>query len=508
MQRGGFLGNVLWSWAGIGVALLSAFILSPVILGKLGDDDYGLWSVTTALVEYYWLLDFGLRSATVRFTAHYNASGETGRINTMLSTAMVYNICLLPVLIGGTWLGRDKLAAWARIQNPLFPELLFAVATAWALTSLLSTFTATLEGLQRFGSIQKTSVFCTLLRMGGILYFLNRGGGVLLVAYITVGAQVLLHLVNYLHLRRVFPALNLRLASARMQTLREMLRYGSHSVLSSLGQRVLSQSPPLLIAYFLPERYAGYFVNPRQLLDYTVEGVARIGNVSNARAAEWVATNRMQELRAFSLSVNRLSLAVFLPVSIFLGVYGKAFLLQWLKRPDFVEQAFPVLLALLGGHTLANAGQYNSSSILFGMARHRTYARTMAAEAVLLVAGAWFLIPHYGVTAMAAWMSLLLFLNRAMLTPWLLTRELGIGFWAFLGGVNRPLLAVPPVVAGLLLLRTVIPGVGWTQLIEAGVVTVLFYAPLAYVLLPAEDRELLLDKLRPLLRRFRTASTP
>ncbi|MEI9811586.1 MAG: hypothetical protein WDO18_02440 [Acidobacteriota bacterium] len=77
-----------------------------------------------------------------------------------------------------------------------------------------------------------------------------------------------------------------------MSTLRELLRYGSHSVISSLGQRVVSQSPPLLIAYFLPERFAGYFVNPRQLLDYTVEGVARIGNVSNARAAEWIAADK------------------------------------------------------------------------------------------------------------------------------------------------------------------------------------------------------------------------
>ncbi|MEI9811585.1 MAG: oligosaccharide flippase family protein [Acidobacteriota bacterium] len=178
IQRGGFLSNVLWSWVSIGVSLVSAFVLSPLILRRLGDDDYGLWTVTTALVEYYWLLDFGLRSATVRYTAHYNGAGETDKLNVLLSTAMVYNACLLPILIGGTWLGRDKLADWGHIHNPLFPGLLFAVATAWALTSLFSTFTSTLEGLQRFGVINKTNVVCTLLRTIGILILLNQGHGV------------------------------------------------------------------------------------------------------------------------------------------------------------------------------------------------------------------------------------------------------------------------------------------------------------------------------------------
>lgn len=492
----GFVGNVLWNFVGIAVSLGAAFFLSPFVIRKLGDDNYGLWAVTTALVEYYWLLDFGVRSATVRFTAHYNAMGEMERLSQLVSTAIAYNLCLLPFLIGGTWYGRAHVAAWMHIHNPLFPPLLLVVAIAWALTSLFSMFTSCLEGLQRFDIINQSGLVCTCCRIIGIVLLLNAGYGVLAVAYMTVGAQVLLHVLNSLRLKRLLPAVHLRPRHAHFTVFKELLNYGRHSVLSSLSQRALSQSSPLIIAYFLPERFAGYYTNPRQLLDYTAEAVMRIGTVSNSRAAQLMAGGKLAELRRFSVSVNRLSLAMFLPLSIFLAVYGKEFLLLWIKKPEFVAHAAPVLLALLAGHTLGTAGQFSSTSILFGIARHQQFARSMAAEAVLVVAGVWFAVPRYGITGAAIWCTAMLILNRALVTPWLLTRELKSSFPAFLAGVNRPLLSVPPVMGALWLLRRVVPGTGWWQLAGAGAFTLLLYLPFAYLFLPAEDRDLIVARVR------------
>jgi O-antigen/teichoic acid export membrane protein len=506
VRRPGFLQNVFWNWFGISASLLSAFWLSPFVVRTLGDDNYGLWAVTVALVEYYWLLDFGLRSATVRFTAHHHATGDMDKVNQTLSVGVVYNICLLPLLVGGTFLLRESIARWFNVSNPLFPSLLLVVVTAWALTSLFSTFTSCLEGLQRFDVVNQTGFLCTVIRAVGTFLLLLTGHNVLAMGYMTAGSQVLMHVLNYFRLRQILPALHISLTQARMSQLKEMLRYGSHSVFSSMGQRILSQSPPLLIAYFLPERYAGYYTNPRQLLDYTVEAVARIGNVSNSRAAELVAMGQLEKLEKFSISVNRLSLAVFLPLSIFLAVYGHSFLLVWIKKPDFAQQASSVLLALLAGHTLANAGQFSSGSILFGIRKHQRYARTLVVEAALSVAGMCFLIPAYGIASAAAWNSLLMVLNRALITPWLLTQELKANYWSFLAGVNRPLLAAPPVAVALVLLRFVIPGTNWAQLFLAGGVTMLVYLPTVYFLIPREDRQQILDHVGAYPQKIRPAN--
>src|SRR3954471_8871634 len=117
VERPGFLDNVLWNWFGISISLFSAFFLSPFIIRRLGDDNYGLWAVTTALVDYYWLLDFGVRSATLRFAAHYNASGDFEKLSEAMSAAVAYNLALGPILVGGAWLAKPYLAAWTHIQN-------------------------------------------------------------------------------------------------------------------------------------------------------------------------------------------------------------------------------------------------------------------------------------------------------------------------------------------------------------------------------------------------------
>jgi O-antigen/teichoic acid export membrane protein len=44
-----------------------------------------------APVEYYWLLDLGFRSATVKYVAHHTALGEQEKIIEVVSTALVYS---------------------------------------------------------------------------------------------------------------------------------------------------------------------------------------------------------------------------------------------------------------------------------------------------------------------------------------------------------------------------------------------------------------------------------
>ena len=56
-----YLTNVLWTWMGVAAGILSAFLLQPYTIRKLGDVDVSIWMLTMSVVEYYWLIDFGFR---------------------------------------------------------------------------------------------------------------------------------------------------------------------------------------------------------------------------------------------------------------------------------------------------------------------------------------------------------------------------------------------------------------------------------------------------------------
>ena len=64
-----------------------------------------------------------------------------------------------------------------------------------------------------------------------------------------------------------------------------------------------------MIGYFLPLRFVGYYASPSRVLDYTVDGIGRIGQVASPNAARMVALNAHARLVNLSVVANRYGLA-------------------------------------------------------------------------------------------------------------------------------------------------------------------------------------------------------
>ena len=84
--------------------------------------------------------------------------------------------------------------------------------------------------------------------------------------------------------------------------------------------------------------------------------------------------------------------------------------------------------------------------------------------------------------------------NRGLLTPWLVSREVGFSFWRFFRAIyGWPFAASVPVVALAFSLReSVLPGRNWAQIAMIMVlVAASYYALALFLCLPRAHRELL-----------------
>lgn len=486
-----FIKNVLWSWTEVGVSIFAALVLAPIIIRRLGDENFGLWTLTVSLVEYSWLLDFGLRGAVVKYVAHYRALQDNDKLNAVINSATLFSLLLAPVIIGIVILSAPWLAARFNVQQPeLLARLIVLAVTAWALGTLGSSFSAALEGLQRFDYTSQAYILTTTARNLGVFVLLMLGFGVMEMAWLSLAVQGLLLALNFTFLKYAFPEHRMEPGSARRSTFRELMSYGVHGMTASLGQRILNQSTPLLIGGFLNARSAGYFAAPSKLLDYSVEAILRIGMVSNPNAADLLAKGRIEQLRSMAIDASRYSLTLYLPASLFLAAYGHELLSVWISA-DFAAKAAGVLPALLIGAALGTAAQYSSGSILFGIGKHRQYARALLAEGIVGVVLTILVLPGYGIVG-AAWVrSVLMLLNRGFLTAWLLTRELRTPYRDFVASVyGPPLAAGAPVLVLLIWLKGLMPGSNWGQLIAAGLLGSMVYLVLAYRVCLRQEHQL------------------
>lgn len=472
--------NVIWTWAAVGINMVLAFVLAPYVIHKIGESDYGAWMLALTLVEYYWLIDFGLRSATVKMTAEYHALGAKPGLEQLLSTSVLYSSLAGALLAAITLLGAPFAGRLFNISHPAFPELMMVVGVSWAIGMAFNPFSASIEGLQRFDIFGRIWIVTNLARTAGIVAVLQLGRGILEMGLVLFVSQLLMYALTYIAYRRVVTGVRLSSRKANWPMFVRMARYGIHTFTASVATRLMTQSIPPLIAYMLPVRYVTYYGVPVRVLDYGMEGIGRVGQVTMPNASDLMARGKRDELLNLGVLANRYCLALFAPITAFLGVYGFEVYSLWIQRSFAVQSAY-LLPVLLIGYT-AVAGQFNSASILFGIARHKLYARLLIAEAVVVLAAVALVLPRWGLYGTVWVTSMCMMLSRGVAVCALTSRELGIHPLRYAARIyGSPLAGCAASIAWLWLLRSQwLPGRNWGELIAAGVLMLAVYGPLSW----------------------------
>jgi hypothetical protein len=153
----------------------------------------------------------------------------------------------------------------------------------------------------------------------------------------------------------------------------------------------------------------------------------------------------------------------------------------------------------------AVAGQFNSTSMLYGLSRHDRMAKGLLVEALLGVLGIWLVLPHYGILGVAWVVGMLSVLNRGLYVPWLVCHALESSFVGYMRGIYvRPVLtAIPVLLLAQALKAAGVSGQTWPQLALMGAFTsAAFFLPAFFTCITREHRKLMLDSVAGMLRRL------
>jgi len=490
-----FVSNVLWNWAAVAISLITGFVLSPYLFRKLGPEGYGIWALTFSLIEYYWLLDLGVRSATAKFVAHYWATHEPAKLSEVVSTAFSYACLVAIVMFALVAIAAPRIEAFFHISAPFhesFHSLLMLITLSWCLGLVFNLFSAALEAVQRFDVTNRIAIVTTGSRAALWFGTLFLGYGIVALGLATLVNQCAMYALNYISFRKVLPACQVSFRHSGLAMLKKMWSYGIHTFVQTVSMMGLNQGPPILIGHFLAAEYVGFYSLPVRLLQYTTDFVGRFGAVTNVNAAALAARDESQPLVKLAVFANRYCLAAFLPLAILLWTYGDQFFRLWIG-PAGARQAAPLLPALLIGYLLAVVAQFSSSTLLLGLGKHQRYAKGLLAEAVLAMLALCLVIPRWGILAAAWTVAALMLVNRGLFAPWLVARTLGIGFGYFMRNIYvRPLLAAAPVLAIAYAARAeLLPGTTWLQIFIAALIIAAPYYGMAFAFCLEPDHRLL-----------------
>ena len=472
-----FFINVLWNWFAVGVSLIIGFYLTRFLIRKLTDEQYGVWVLAFSLIEYVSLFDLGFRSAIVNFLSHLRVQQDSRGMNEVVSTALAYflGIATVAIVLSLTVAGQGYRAFTISPANRgNFSFLLMLVGFIWAGSIVSGIFQASLEAFQAFGVCNKILVGTVLIRSASCLLVLSLGYGLRWLGCCTLLAQSSGWIMFYVASRRIIPELKIGRSYVRAARWREMAKYGLGSVFANIGTLFLTNGPPLVVAHYLSATFAGYYRLPFTLLNYMVDVIARIGFVTAPKTAELWAQGMRAQIGRLGTRLNRYCFALFLPPSIFLFVYGHSVLTAWLGKPEFVSQCAPLLPVFTIAVSLAISAQFNSYSMLFGMAKQAPFAVSVIIESILALVGMAFVLPRYGILGGACVSASLMVANRGLITPYIVCRELPYSYFRYMGSIYvRPLLCGLPLAGLAFWMRSSwLPGQTVLQLVFAAVLII------------------------------------
>ena len=390
----GVLSNAGWNAFGTFFNIVVSFLLTPLLISRLGVDQWGLlllvWSVTGLLG----LANFGMAEAALRYIAHHFANGDTAGINRVFGASLTFYVLVCALISGLVLVAAPAAAAWVKVPEASvhIAELLFRLtAVLFTLGLLTNAYRAIPMALHRFDISNFVAVVQGIVRSAGLLLLVLNGVGVvrLVVWEILIASAALV--VHVTIARRLISGLRW-LPSLSLAGIREIIGYSLFSFLTH--------------AFLLVYRELGKLLLGNQLGTATVAYLGTPDSVSNR--LHMILTNAAETLvPRFSADYNsdyaRMLLlastwAAFVCVAAFyipLAVLMPDLLRLWISA-EFAQESGTVgtliTLGLIGSVTFAPI-----AALFRGRGQPGFVTAIMAAVAIVVLVVSLLLIPSQGV---------------------------------------------------------------------------------------------------------------
>ena len=413
------LRSIFSNYAGMVVSTIVSFLITPILIHGLGDFHYGMWVLVGTLVDYYGLLDLGVRFTLQRFVAHSKGANEREMLNRTSVSALLIALCMMAVITPSIILLANYVPRFFKVaatDQALFIRVLILLGIGLSISLPAKVLGAYLCGLQRYDLFNVAGVGGTVVQSLLLVWVLHRGYGIQGCALVSLGTAALSLIVHVWLVRWADPQASFDLRQARWSEARELLNFGFYMFMNQVGDVFRFRLDSLVIAGCLKIALVTPFNIAARLIEYFRYIIAAITGPLITEMSSLHGQAQEVRLRDLFLRSTKMTSLVCLPVGILLCVDGRALIRLWVGQ-SFVASSFAVLVILAVGRT-ASTIQTPSMALLLARGRKKELGWWALAEGVVNLALSIYWAPKYGIAGVALGTMVPMILVKALLQPW------------------------------------------------------------------------------------------
>ena len=352
-------------------------VLTPFIIRKLGNSEYGLYTLVGSLIAYISILDFGLNNTIVRFVAKYRAQNDLKKEENFLATTMLIYafISLIILLVGiGFYYNIDsffnKLSSIELVKaKKIFAILIFNLT----ITLPGGTFNAICSAYEKFVFPRALTLIKYLVR--ALLIFT-----ILMLNADSLGLVILDTILNCVFITisafYVFKFLKVKIKLHKLSgyAIKNIFSYSIWIFVYAIASQFQWQSGQIVLGAISGTKFIAIYSVGVLLGSYYATFSSAISGLFIPKAVKMIANNNSEkELTDTMILVGRLCMYIlFLIFGGFL-LFGKNFIELWVGETYFDSWLIAIiimigytvpLIQIFGNSILEAKGKYSFKAIL------------------------------------------------------------------------------------------------------------------------------------------------
>ena len=441
------LKSILSNWVSLLVEGLMALFITPFMIHRLGDFQFGIYTLAFSTIGYFDLLSQGIRFTLQRYVGRLSGTQDRESLNSVFSTALAVTLAVGAIVVGlffglsGLLPSFFKLGA---LQSALFARLVILLGLNLGSAVPVALLGSYLCGLNRFDLFNLISILRQGVRTFLIFVLLLYGYGVLTCATCVLFSTFMAAPLSWWTIRKVDPSLKFSRRMVKLKTASELVNFSFWTLLNNAGQLLRDSTDSIVVGRVLNAALITPFAVASRMVDYFRPIITSMVSPLLPRMSQLDGRARYCEMQDLFLQMTRFSALASLAIGSMVVLHGRSLLLLWVG-PKYVS-SYSILVLLVVG-AVASSAQLGTLSTLVAKGRHRAYGIWTMGEGLANLGLSIYWAHKYGIVGVAMGTAVPLLVVKLTLQPWYVTRVLDMSLSEyFLKALVRPV-----VVCGIFL---------------------------------------------------------
>jgi O-antigen/teichoic acid export membrane protein len=457
--------SIFSNWTFLVLTVAIAFIVSPIMVNKLGVNTYGIWVLMVSISGYFTVLDFGINTALVRFISKYVALKDFTKANEVYSSALALfsiagAIAIISIVIFS--LNFSELFNIKEFNNRYLSIVFIVIGIDLAINLVFGVFSGVLRGLQKFHELNVISIVISLLKNMALVYLLYNDYSILSIAILQIFMSLLKYYLMYLLINKKHTFIQFEKSLVTKVTFKKLYDYSIYSFLIAVAMKIIFYTDSLIIGLLINIGAVTYYSIPVMIVENLEKFIWAAIAVLIPVISSHEALMNTESNKTLYVTGSKYIFMLTGPVLIVLLIAGDEFIGLWMGA-EYIKDSGQVLKILLVGY-IFSLTQLMAHGILKGISKHKILAYILCFQVSLNLAVSIILAPIYGINGVAIGTTIPILISNIILIPYFTCKELGISFMDYtLTSIIKPIFI--PVIMYFALYHMELEILNYSQLI-------------------------------------------